>query len=109
MKVKGIRDILSINSFVRRATPQTRAQLAAELARLEYEKQRLERELELRRQTEARLQLTQERIKFLVGVLEDLTGRFSVLLPQQNRVGTRKSGEGEHRCGCSSLEVYLPQ
>ena len=72
MKVKGIRDILSINSFVRRATPQTRAQVAAELARLEYEKQRLERELELRRQTEARLQLTQERIKFLVTVLEDL-------------------------------------
>ena len=74
MKVKGIRDILSINSFVRRATPRTRAQVAAELARLEHEKERFERELELRRQTEARLQLTQERIKFLVTVLEDLPG-----------------------------------
>ena len=75
MKVKGIRDIATINRLIRRGAPRTNAQTAAELAHLEHEKARLERELDLwtgnLKRTEVRFKQAQERIAFLKKILAE--------------------------------------
>ena len=75
MRVKGMGDIATINALVRRAVPRTKAQVVAELAYLEHEKARLERELELWtgnwKRTEAQILLNQERMTYLKAILQE--------------------------------------
>ena len=65
MNVKGLRDIPTRHALLNRQVPRTRAQAAFELALLENEKAKLEREhgiwLANQQQTEARLRLARER------------------------------------------------
>ncbi|MBU0703250.1 MAG: hypothetical protein KKC18_05225 [Chloroflexi bacterium] len=69
MKPKGMHDIPTAQSLISRSIPATRAQMVARLARMEHEKERLERELNVwvgkQQQTERRLQQVQQHIKLL--------------------------------------------
>ncbi len=64
--IKGIRDIPTIQGLRSRSVPDTRPQAATELARLEHEKARLERELRVwilnQKRTEGRLRRVEERL-----------------------------------------------
>ena len=75
MKLKGMRDIPTRYGLVHRAVSKTRAQVMAELAYLEHEATRLERELKIwtgnAKQTESRLRLILQRIGLLQGLLEE--------------------------------------
>jgi len=70
---KGMRDIPTIQGLNSRSVPDTRQQAATELARLEHEKARLERNLKMwinnQKKTEGRLRQVEERIALLKPVL----------------------------------------
>jgi len=76
MKIKrtrGMRDIPTIQGLSSRSVPDTRPQAATELARLEPEKARLERELKMwvnnQKKTEDRLRQVEERLALVRQVL----------------------------------------
>ena len=75
MKLKGMRDIQTRYGLMHRAVSKTRAQVMAELAYLEHEATRLERELKIwtgnAQQTGSRLRLVRQRIGLLQGLLEE--------------------------------------
>lgn len=68
-KRRGMRDIATIQSLAGRSIPQSREHIAAELARLEHEKARLERELNMWannvRRTEEQIQHIEDRLTLL--------------------------------------------
>ena len=106
---KGMRDIPTIQGLNSRHVPDTRPQAAVELARLENEKVRLERELKLwgdhQRRTEGRLQQVEERLAVVTQVLVPLATEGStkpVLSAAEGPAKIRRSptekadsGEGE--------------
>ena len=69
MKIRGLREISTPAGFESRPVPRTRAQVVGELAYLEREKARLERELDLwaanLNRTESRLRSAMDRIALL--------------------------------------------
>jgi hypothetical protein len=75
MNMKGLRDIPTRHALVGRQVPRTRAQAAFELALLENEKAKLERErgiwLANQRQIDTRLRLAQERSVVLRRLLDE--------------------------------------
>jgi hypothetical protein len=75
MKVKGMRDVRTIHGIGKSAMPRTRAQAVVELAHLEHEKARLERELGLwmlnQKRAQSCLQMAQERMALLKRYLEE--------------------------------------
>lgn len=80
MKTKhlpGMRNIPTIQGLRNRTVPATREQIMSELARLEHEKARLERELNMwlanQKKTQDRIQQVQERVNLLQHLLEDLS------------------------------------
>jgi hypothetical protein len=70
---RGMRDIPTIQGLSSRSVPNTRPQAATELARLEHEKARLERELKMwidnQKRTESRLRLVEERLALVQQVV----------------------------------------
>ena len=74
IKIKGMRDIQTLHGRVDCAAARTRAQVAAQLAYLEREKDRLERELGVwtgnQKRAGSRLQSVGQRIALLQGILE---------------------------------------
>jgi hypothetical protein len=70
----GMRDIPTIQGLRHRATPGSREQTVAEVARLEHEKARLQRELDIwlsnHARTERRIQQVEERLAMLQELLE---------------------------------------
>jgi hypothetical protein len=66
---RGMRDVLTIQGMRNRVLPKNREQAATELARMEHEKARLEREMAMwvsnQRRTEVRLQHVNERLAML--------------------------------------------
>jgi hypothetical protein len=70
---RGMRDIPTIQGLSSRSVPATRPQAATELARLEHEKARLERELKMwignQKRTESRLRLVEERLALVQQVM----------------------------------------
>jgi len=70
---KGMRDIPTIQGLNSRSVPDTRQQAATELARLEHEKARLERNLKMwinnQKKTEGRLRQVEERLALVQQVL----------------------------------------
>ncbi len=74
MKPKGMHDVPTAQSLRNRSLPSSRAAIVAQLARMEHEKARLERELNVWRdkqqQTEGRLQQVQEHIARLQQALD---------------------------------------
>lgn len=74
IKIKSMRDVQTLAGQAHRAVTGTRAQAVSELAYLEHEKERLERELNVwtcnQKKAESRLQALHQRIAMLQGVLE---------------------------------------
>jgi len=72
--IKGMRDIPTIQGLSRRSVPETRPQAATELARLEHEEARLQRELKMwldnQKKTEERLQQVRERLALVQQILD---------------------------------------
>jgi len=77
---RGMRDIPTIQGLRHRSLPGTREQTIAEVARLEHEKARLQRELSIwlanQERTEKRIRQVEQRLAALQDVLDPLsTGR----------------------------------
>jgi chromosome segregation ATPase len=89
-QLPGMRDIPTIQGLRNRAVPSTREQTMSELARLEHEKARLERELNMwlanQKKTQERIQQVQERVNLLQHVLDDLS-------PKRRPASSPSSGE----------------
>ena len=75
MKPKGMHDIPTAQSLTNRSVAPTRAQMVAQLARMEHERERLERELNVwvgkQKQTEGRLQQVRQHIELLQQALDE--------------------------------------
>ncbi len=73
--VRGMRNIPTIQGLRHRSLPTTREQTVAEVARLEHEKARLKRELNLwtdhQKRTEDQLQQVEERLATLQQILDE--------------------------------------
>jgi chromosome segregation ATPase len=102
MKIKnlrGMRDIPTIQGLRHRAVPANREQAVSELARLEHEKARLERELKMwasnQQKTESRLQQVEARLALLEQVLNPPAADGSNKRTAIRRSRTDKSDNGE--------------
>jgi septal ring factor EnvC (AmiA/AmiB activator) len=88
--VKGMRNIPTIQALRHRSLPTTREQAVAEVARLEHEKARLNRELNLwidhQKRTEGQLEQVEERLTILQQILDETTTEDST-----KRAGARRS------------------
>ncbi|MEW6233496.1 MAG: hypothetical protein AB1566_14450 [Chloroflexota bacterium] len=76
MKPKGIHDIPTAQSLISRSIPASRAKIMTQLARMEQERERLERESNVwgdkQQQTEGRLRQVLQRIEPLQRALNEL-------------------------------------
>jgi len=74
MKPKGMHDIATAETLINRSIPASRAQMVARLARMEHERARLERELNVwlgqQQQTEWRLQQVRQHMELLQRALD---------------------------------------
>ena len=98
--IGGMRDIPTIQGLRNHSVPTTRAQAVTELARLEHEKARLERELNMwignQKKTEKRLQRVEERLTHLQQVLQPPVGAESPKRqPRRSSSEKADSGGGE--------------
>jgi phage portal protein BeeE len=99
--VRGMRDIPTIQGLRHRAMPGNREQAVSELARLEHEKARLERELKIwisnQQKTEGRLRQVEERLALLEQMLNPPVAAGSTKHAEVRRSRTDKpdGGEGE--------------
>ena len=77
--LRSMRNIPTIQGLKNRMVPDTSEQVISELARLEHEKARLERENKIwvsnQRKAQARIDTAQARIDLLRGILEELSPR----------------------------------
>lgn len=75
VKIRSMRDIPTIQGLRNRSVPGSREQIMSELARLEHEKARLHRELDIwianQKKTEDRLRQVQERVALLQKVMDE--------------------------------------
>ena len=85
--IRSMRDIPTIQGMKNRAVPSNREQLMSELARLEHEKARLEREntiwLANQKKCEMRIRQVQERAELLRLKLEELLPKPLVTQPTE--------------------------
>jgi len=92
---RGMRDVPTIQGLRNRALPATREQAVTELARLEHEKARLERELEMwlanGKKTSHRLARVQEKLALLQHILDPALVEKSTA----RRRKTRQSPDGD--------------
>ncbi len=99
--LRGMRDIPTIQMLRHRSLPTTREQTVAELARLEHEKARLKRELNLwlehQERTEKQLQQVEDRLDILHQIMDQSSTERSTKPAGRRRAPGRKadSGEGE--------------
>lgn len=104
--IKSMRDIPTIQGLRHRSLPTTREQTVAEVARLEHEKARLGRELNLwtdhQKRTEDQLRQVEERLTILQQILDQTADDDSTKPSGRGRVKARRSpaekansGEGE--------------
>jgi len=75
-RVRSMRDISTIHALKNKVDPANREQLISEYARLEHEKGRLKRELDIwvnnKDKTEERIYVVQERLNHLQSLLNDM-------------------------------------
>ncbi len=105
--VKGMRDVPTIQGLRNRSSAApTREQAVTELARLEHEKARLEREFKMwqanEKKTSRRIMQVQERLT----VLQQILGPNPAPKNSAKRRKTRQSTDGEH-AGQAWQEVKL--
>ena len=88
MKVRGMHDVATAQSLINRSLPSSRAQIVAQLARMEHERGRLQRELSMwigkQQQTQGRLGKVQQHITALQRALEE-TAELSELPGSRER------------------------
>jgi hypothetical protein len=94
MDIKGLRDIATHSSMVSRGMPGTRQRAAFELALLEHEKAKLEREIGMwganQRQAATRLRLARERSALLTRQLQEpAAGERTPRRPKRRRPARR--------------------
>lgn len=98
VRVRSMRDIPSLQGLRNRSVPASRQQAVAEVARMEHEKARLERELEIwlgnQRNTERRLRQVEERLAGLEQVLHPPDGDGATKC-QVRRTPTERTDGGE--------------
>jgi len=98
VRVRSMRDIPTIQGLRHRSVPASREQAVAEVARMEHEKARLERELEIwlgnQRNTEKRLRQVVERLAGLEQMLYSPDGDGATER-QVRRTTTERTGGGE--------------
>lgn len=95
-----MRDIPTNQGLNSRSLPKKREQAVTELARLEHEKSRLERELEMwrenQKQTEARLEKVEERLASLRDMVEPAAGdETPKRTPARRRSAARATSQDE--------------
>lgn len=101
MKFRSMRDIPTIQGLRNRAVPGTREQAVTELARLEHEKARLERELKMwtenQKKTGDRLRMVEDRLALLQEILDPPAGERARRNTRVRRTPAedRDSGEDE--------------
>jgi chromosome segregation ATPase len=98
--LRGMRDIPTIQGLRHRSLPTTREQAVAEVARLEHEKARLKRELNLwlehQERTEKQLQQVEERLIILQQILDETADDDSTKPSGRGRAkGRRRSATKE--------------
>lgn len=98
--VRSMRDIPTIQGLRNRSVPATREQVMSELARLEHEKARLERELNMwianQKKTEDRLQQLQERVNLLQTVMDEISPKKRKLDPGSGQAEKIDDKNGYH-------------
>jgi chromosome segregation ATPase len=96
---RGMRDIPTIQGLRHRSLPTTREQTVAEVARLEHEKARLKRELNLwlehQERTEKQLQQVEDRLDILHQIMDQSTTERSTKPSGQGRARGRRSATEE--------------
>ncbi len=97
--VKGMRDIPTIQGLRHRSVPTTREQAVTELARLEHEKARLERELNIwvsnQQKTAGRLQQVEERLALLEQILNPPAADDTAKRTAAHRSPTKEADSGK--------------
>jgi septal ring factor EnvC (AmiA/AmiB activator) len=97
--LRGMRDIPTIQMLRHRSLPTTREQTVAELARLEHEKARLKRELNLwlehQERTEKQLQQVEDRLDILHQIMDQSSTERSTKPEGQGRAQGRRSATGK--------------
>ncbi len=103
---RGMRDIPTIQGLRHRSLPTSREQTVAEVARLEHEKSRLKRELNLwighQKRTESQLQQVEERLAVLQQILDqpaddDQTEPSDRRRPKVRRSPAEEADSGEDK------------
>ncbi|MGD8241102.1 MAG: hypothetical protein PVH68_21290 [Armatimonadota bacterium] len=105
MSAKGMRDVATVQTLVNRSVPASRAQIVTQLARMEHEKARLERELGMwtskQQQTQGRLAKVQHHIASLQRALDQaLETRYGLAVQARAR-GSRS----RRAAGCREIQV----
>ncbi|MDO8589340.1 MAG: hypothetical protein Q7T82_20140 [Armatimonadota bacterium] len=104
MRVKSLRDIRTLRGQVHGIGAKTRAQAVAELAYLEHEKARLERESKIwianQTQMESRLQSVRRRIGQVQAMLDETPAD-----PGAARNRRPKTGGGQPRASCCEVPL----
>jgi septal ring factor EnvC (AmiA/AmiB activator) len=97
--VKGMRDIPTIQGLRHRSVPTTREQAVTELARLEHEKARLGRELNIwvsnQQKTESRLRQVEERLALLEQILNPPAAEDTAKRTAARRLSPQEADSGE--------------
>ena len=106
---RGMRDLMTIQGIAGRSVPDSREQIVAEQARLEHERARLRRELEMwqenGRKTAGRLHAVEERMALLRRTLEPLVD--SEPAADTNRRTRAVESEPESELATTGHEVTL--
>jgi predicted nuclease with TOPRIM domain len=97
--VRGMRDVPTIQGLRHRSVPTTREQAVTELARLEHEKARLERELNIwasnQQKTAGRLQQVEERLALLEQMLNPPPAEDTAKRTAARRSSPQEADSGE--------------
>jgi len=105
MKPKGMHDIPTAQSLISRSIPASRAKIMTQLARMEQERERLERESNVwgdkQQQSEGRLQQVLQRIELLQQALDELPA------DEERKDGGGQPTAGEERKVKSWREIPL--
>ncbi len=108
-RVRSMRDIPTVQGLRDRAIPDSREQIMSELAHLEHEKARLEREISIwitnQNKTQERIRIVQERVEMLNRTMEEISPSVPRRRPAQPGEAPDEADENkETRFHAVSLE-----
>jgi septal ring factor EnvC (AmiA/AmiB activator) len=110
-RIRGMRDVPTIQGLRHRSLPSTREQTVAEQARLEHEKARLKREMSIwignQKKTEERLRQVEERLALLQQILNPTVADDAAKRARVRRSPAEKTGGNEEDEAQSWREIPL--